>query len=71
MILAGIGCAGTIQNNLDNYGRWAFAEFCDVYEIQTDFETKVEKVWRRREEFLRINPAGTVPVLVEPDHTLS
>ena len=32
-----------------------------------DFEVKVEKVWQRREEFLRLNPAGSVPVLVEPD----
>ena len=24
------------------YGRWAFAEFTDVYEIQSDFEAKVE-----------------------------
>ena len=30
-------------NNLKTYGRWAFVEFCDVYEIGTDFATKVEK----------------------------
>jgi type III restriction enzyme len=29
-------------NNLGNYGRWAFAEFTDVYQMQADFETKVE-----------------------------
>jgi type III restriction enzyme len=29
-------------NNLGSYGRWAFAEFCDVYEMQADFEAKVE-----------------------------
>lgn len=29
-------------NNLRAYGRWAFAEFCDVYEMQDDFEQKVE-----------------------------
>ena len=28
-------------NNLGQYGRWAFAEFTDVYEIQSDFETQV------------------------------
>jgi type III restriction enzyme len=28
-------------NNLKEYGRWAFAEFCDVYEIETDFAAKV------------------------------
>lgn len=28
-------------NNLKVYGRWAFAEFTDVYEIESDFTTKV------------------------------
>ena len=28
-------------NNLGIYGRWAFAEFTDVYEIEPDFEAKV------------------------------
>jgi type III restriction enzyme len=28
-------------NNLGTYGRWAFAEFCDVYEIETEFAAKV------------------------------
>ncbi len=30
-------------NNLKSYGRWAFAEFCDVYEMEADFEAKVEE----------------------------
>lgn len=34
-----------------------------------EFELKVEKVWERREGFLRLNPAGQVPVLVEEDGT--
>ena len=34
-----------------------------------DFELEVERVWQRREAFLRLNPAGSVPVLVEPDGT--
>jgi type III restriction enzyme len=29
-------------NNHHRFGRWAFAEFCDVYEMQADFEEKVE-----------------------------
>ncbi|MCF6179360.1 MAG: hypothetical protein L3J63_08235, partial [Geopsychrobacter sp.] len=29
-------------NNLDTYGRWAFAEFTDVYQIESDFKAKVE-----------------------------
>lgn len=35
-----------------------------------DFSMKVEKVWERREEFLALNPAGEVPVLIEPDGTV-
>ncbi len=30
-------------NNLGKYGRWAFAEFTDVYEMQTDFEKRIEE----------------------------
>jgi type III restriction enzyme len=29
-------------NNHGHYGRWAFAEFTDVYEMHSDFEAKVE-----------------------------
>lgn len=32
-----------------------------------DFQLEVEKTWERREEFLALNPAGLVPVLVEHD----
>jgi type III restriction enzyme len=28
-------------NNLGTYGRWAFAEFTDIYQMQADFEAKV------------------------------
>ena len=38
-------------------------------EKRIDFEMKAENVWRRRPEFLAINPMGEVPVLVEPDGT--
>ena len=30
-------------NNLGTYGRWAFAEFTDIYEIESEFATKIEK----------------------------
>ena len=29
-------------NNLGSYGRWAFAEFTEVYQIESDFKAKVE-----------------------------
>ena len=34
-------------NNLGTYGRWDFAEFTGVYEIETDFEAKIESALRR------------------------
>ncbi len=34
-----------------------------------EFELQIEKTWERRTEFLSINPAGDVPVLVEQDGT--
>ena len=33
------------------------------------FELRGENVWERRDEFLSLNPAGCVPVLVEADDT--
>ncbi|HBR69525.1 MAG TPA: glutathione S-transferase [Rhodospirillaceae bacterium] len=35
-----------------------------------EFELKIEKVWERRTEFLALNPAGDVPVLIEQDGTI-
>ena len=29
-------------NNLKTYGRWAFAEFREVYQMEADFKAKVE-----------------------------
>lgn len=39
-------------------------------EKNLDFDLKIEKIWERRTEFLTLNPAGDVPVLVEPDGTI-
>ena len=39
-------------------------------EKNLDFTMKAEKVWERRPEFLALNPAGEVPVLIEPDSTV-
>lgn len=38
-------------------------------EKKLDFELQIEKVWERRTEFLALNPAGDVPVLIEKDGT--
>jgi glutathione S-transferase len=39
-------------------------------EKNLDFTLKSEKMWERRPEFLALNPAGEVPVLIEPDGTV-
>jgi len=36
-------------------------------EKKLDFEPRIEKTWERRPEFLALNPAGVLPVLVEED----
>lgn len=36
-------------------------------EKRIEFQLRAENVWERRTEFLALNPAGEVPVLVEPD----
>ena len=38
-------------------------------EKSLEFELRAENVWERRDEFLALNPAGDIPVLVEPDGT--
>ncbi len=34
-------------NNSGRFGRWAFAEFCDVYEIEADFRKKIEAEFQK------------------------
>jgi type III restriction enzyme len=34
-------------NNLGTYGRWAFAEFTEVYQIETDFKAKIESEFNK------------------------
>lgn len=34
-------------NHLETYGRWSFAEFTDVYQIQSDFSAKVESEFNK------------------------
>jgi glutathione S-transferase len=40
-------------------------------EKNLDFTMKAEKVWERRPEFLALNPAGEVPVLIDSDNVLA
>jgi glutathione S-transferase len=39
-------------------------------ERRLSFELKTEKVWERRPDYLALNPAGTVPTLVDEDGTV-
>ena len=43
-------------NHLGTHGRWAFAEFCDVYEIESDFKAKVEKHFHQMIESVTASP---------------
>lgn len=48
-------------NNLKSYGRWAFAEFTDVYQIEADFKAKVESEFNKMIESVTAQPAGGNP----------
>ncbi len=45
----------SLMNRLGTYGRWTFAEFCDVYEMQADFEAKVEEHFNKMIESTAIH----------------
>jgi glutathione S-transferase len=40
-----------------------------LHEKRVEFKMRAESVWERRDDFLVLNPAGEVPVLVEDDGT--
>ena len=46
-------------NNLKHYGRWAFAEFTDVYQIEIDFTAKIEG------DFNKMIDTATSPPAIE------
>jgi type III restriction enzyme len=41
-------------NHLGSYGRWAFAEFTEVYQIEADFEEKVESEFNKMIESVTV-----------------
>ena len=45
-------------NNLKSYGRWAFAEFSEVYQIEADFEAKVEEEFNKMIEGVKERVKG-------------
>ncbi len=44
-------------NHLGTYGRWAFAEFTEVYQIEADFKAKVESEFNKMIESATAQPA--------------
>jgi type III restriction enzyme len=46
-------------NNLREYGRWAFAEFKDVYAMQSDFAAEVESRFNEMVESASAQPVGS------------
>jgi type III restriction enzyme len=45
-------------NNLKTYGRWAFAEFTDVYAMEHDFAKKVEAEFNKMIETVATSTMG-------------
>ncbi|MBW4054511.1 MAG: DEAD/DEAH box helicase family protein [Proteobacteria bacterium] len=45
-------------NNLKSYGRWAFAEFTEVYQIESNFEARVEAEFNKMIESVASNTSG-------------
>jgi type III restriction enzyme len=45
-------------NNNGEYGRWAFAEFTDAYQIQADFKAKVESEFNKMIESFSVQPVA-------------
>ena len=43
-------------NHLGAYGRWAFAEFTEVYQIEADFESRVESEFNNMIETTAAQP---------------
>jgi len=47
-------------NHLETFGRWAFAEFTDIYEIEAGFKAKVESEFNKMIEMMLNHVDSTV-----------
>jgi len=47
-------------NNLETYGRWAFAEFTDVFQMQTDFVQKVRAEFNKMIDLVSLRHSLTL-----------
>jgi type III restriction enzyme len=48
-------------NHAGTYGRWAFAEFTAVYEIEADFEKRVSQTFNEIITDMAVEPAAPLP----------
>ena len=44
-------------NNKKDYGRWSFAEFTELYQIEPDFSSKVESEFKKMIESVIVKPS--------------
>ncbi len=51
-------------NHLGTYGRWAFAEFTEIYQIEADFKDKVESEFNKMIEQVTAEPAATAAAVI-------
>ena len=51
-------------NHLGTYGRWAFAEFTEVYQIESDFKAKVESEFNKMIDAVAAQPATARKVIM-------
>ncbi|HEX2995888.1 MAG TPA: hypothetical protein VHP14_13770, partial [Anaerolineales bacterium] len=49
-------------NNLRSYGRWAFAEFTEIFRLQADFAAEVESQFDRMVEAVLTSENSVVVV---------
>jgi type III restriction enzyme len=45
-------------NHDGRYGRWAFAEFTEIYQIEADFKAKVEGEFNKMIESVTVQPVA-------------
>ena len=45
-------------NHLSTHGRWAFAEFTEVYQIEADFKSKIEAEFAKMIDAATAQPAA-------------
>ena len=51
-------------NHLGTYGRWAFAEFTEIYQIEADFKAKVKSEFDKMIEQVTAEPAATAATVI-------